>query len=130
MDARHDRQLLGAAARGDASAFGELEALVGASLPRETPPRTPPLATHSVLKYATVEGAERYRRIMRVFYVEHRNFGLRLTPAEVGRKLLEHYDLDLDDTAVSQSLDRLYAWGAVSKEYDTSLARTARELRQ
>src|SRR5438552_105434 len=116
MDAPHDRHLLDAAARGDASAFGELyrrhvqlEALVRESPSHATSPRTPPLATHSVLKYATVDGAERYRRIMRVFYVEHRNFGLRLTPADVGRKLLEHYDLDLDDTALSQSLDRLHA---------------------
>ncbi|MGH3002910.1 MAG: TIGR02677 family protein [Gaiellaceae bacterium] len=107
----------------------ELETLARESPSRETPPRTR-LATHSVLKYATVEGAERYRRIMRVFYVEHRNFGLRLTPADVGRKLLEHYDLDLDDATLSQSLDQLHAWRAVSREYDTSLARTARELRQ
>lgn len=108
----------------------ELEALVRESPPRETSPRTVPLATHGVLKYATVEGAERYRRIMRVFYVEHRNFGLRLTPADVGRKLVEHYDLELDDATLSNALDKLHDWAALSKEYDTSLARSARELRR
>src|SRR4051794_14159708 len=67
---------------------------------------------------------------MRVFYLEHRSFGLRLTPADVGCKLLEYYDLELDDRVLSQCLDQLHAWGAVTREYDTSLARTARELRQ
>ncbi|MGH2781456.1 MAG: TIGR02677 family protein, partial [Thermoleophilaceae bacterium] len=90
----------------------------------------PVLGTHSVLKYAVFEGAERYRRIMRVLYLEHRHFGLRLTPHDVGRKLLELYDLQLDAGLLSQCLDQLHAWGALSREYDTSLARTARELRQ
>jgi len=83
-----------------------------------------------VLKYAVVEGAERYRRIMRVLYLEHRHFGLRLTPADVARKLVELFDLELDAAEVSQRLEQLHAWHAVSREYDTSLARTARELRQ
>lgn len=110
----------------------ELEALAAEPPPgaEEAPPRTPPLATHNVLRYATAEGAERYRRIMRVLYVEHRNFGLRLAPAEVERKLLEHYDLELDAATLSHCLEQLHLWGAVSKEYATSLARTARELRQ
>jgi uncharacterized protein (TIGR02677 family) len=99
--------------------------------PRAGRPATaPPLGTHSVLKYAVVEGAERYRRIMRVFYVEHRNFGLRLTPGEVGARLLELFDLPLERDVLAQSLDQLHAWRALSREYDTSLARTARELRQ
>jgi uncharacterized protein (TIGR02677 family) len=128
-----DRQLLDHAAHGDTRAFGEeLDAVAAEPPPLEAhaAPRTPPLATHNVLKYATVEGAERYRRIMRTLFVEHRSFGLRLTPAEVRRKLLEHYDLDLDVETVSDSLDKLHEWRAVSREYDTSLARTARELRQ
>jgi uncharacterized protein (TIGR02677 family) len=88
------------------------------------------LATHSVLKYAVVEGAERYRRIMRALSLEHRRFGLRLQPGGVAARVRELFDLDLDTTAVSASLDQLHAWGAVSREFDTSLARTAGELRR
>jgi uncharacterized protein (TIGR02677 family) len=89
-----------------------------------------PLGVHSVLKYAVVEGAERYRRIMRVFYLEHRHFGLRLTPDDVAHRLAELYDFELEPHVLSQCLDQLHTWGAVSREYDTTLARTARELRQ
>jgi uncharacterized protein (TIGR02677 family) len=96
----------------------------------EPPPSYVPLGVHGVLKYAVVEGAERYRRIMRVLYLEHRHFGLRLTPDDVARRLLELYDLELDSPVLAQCLDQLHAWGALSREYDTSLARTARELRQ
>jgi uncharacterized protein (TIGR02677 family) len=88
------------------------------------------LGAHSVLKYAVVDGAERYRRIMRALYLEHRQFGLRLTPDDVRRRLLDLYELDLEPGGLSQYLDQLHAWGAVSREYDTGLARTARELRQ
>lgn len=143
MQHTNDRQLVRDAANGGSAPFGTgapgvaADAGLGEELAAESsrdehkaPSRTPPLATHSVLKYATVEGAERYRRIMRVLYVEHRNFGLRLTPAEVRQKLLEHYELELEDATLSQCLEQLHLWGAVSKEYDTSLARTARELRQ
>jgi uncharacterized protein (TIGR02677 family) len=96
----------------------------------EPPHSDAPIGVHSVLKYAVVEGAERYRRIMRVHYLEHRHFGLRLTPADVARQLFELYDLELDPPMLSQYLDQLHAWGALSREYDTGLARTARELRQ
>ena len=93
-------------------------------------PASGPLGTHNVLKYAVVEGAERYRRIMRVLYLEHRHFGLRLAPDSVGARLAELFDLELDGAALSLCLDQLHTWGAVSREFDTSLARTARELRR
>jgi uncharacterized protein (TIGR02677 family) len=88
------------------------------------------LGTHSVLKYAVVEGAERYRRIMRALYLEHRHFGLRLQPEAVRARVMELFELELETAAVSVSLDQLHAWGAVSREFDTSLARTAIELRR
>ncbi|MGH2743553.1 MAG: TIGR02677 family protein, partial [Thermoleophilaceae bacterium] len=89
-----------------------------------------PLGQHSVLKYAVVEGAERYRRIMRVLCTEHRNFGLRLSPEAVGERLREAFEFELDPLAIAAHLDQLHTWGAVTREYDTSLARTARELRR
>ena len=118
---RTDREFLGVAARGSTEAFGAEKRGVAA----ETV-----LGTHSVLKYAVVEGAERYRRIMRALYLEHRHFGLRLQPEAVGGRVRELFDLELDAGAVSSALDQLHAWGAVSREFDTSLARTARELRR
>lgn len=92
--------------------------------------RTASLGAHGVLRYAVSENAERYRRIMRTLYLEHRHFGLRLAPDAVGARLLDLFDLELDATSLSQSLEQLHSWGAVSREYDTSLARSARELRQ
>ena len=134
---RTDRELLGAAARGSTEAFGAFDRL-GAELERAGRHKVEErgvaaqavLGTHSVLKYAVVEGAERYRRIMRALYLEHRHFGLRLRPEAVGARVRELFDLELDAGAVSSALDQLHAWGAVSREFDTSLARTARELRR
>lgn len=96
---------------------------------RAAPPPAP-LGAHSVLRYAVVEGAERYRRIMRVLCTEHRNFGLRLSPEAVGERLREAFELELDPLAIASHLDQLHTWGAVTREYDTALARTAQELRR
>lgn len=107
----------------------------------EDPPASPPatanadmppaaLGAHSVLRYAVAEGAERYRRIMRVLCTEHRNFGLRLSPEGVGERLREAFELELDPLAIAAHLEQLHAWGAVTREYDTAFARTARELRR
>jgi len=93
-------------------------------------PPPAPLGPHSVLRYAVAEGAERYRRIMRVLCTEHRNFGLRLSPEAVGERLRDAFELELDPLAVASHLEQLHAWGAVTREYDTGLARTARELRR
>ena len=51
------------------------------------------LGAHQVLRYAIAEEAETYRRIMRVLYLEHQAFGLRLRPAQVGDRLRERYEL-------------------------------------
>jgi uncharacterized protein (TIGR02677 family) len=94
------------------------------------PPGRPPLGPHPVLRYAVAPEAERYRRIMRVIYAEHRNFGLRLSPEAVAGRLRDAFALELDPPSLQASLDQLYEWGALDREYDTSLARTARELRR
>lgn len=49
------------------------------------------LGAHHVLRYATADEAETYRRIMRVLYLEHQAFGLRLRPAQVADRLRERY---------------------------------------
>ena len=67
---------------------------------------------------------------MRVLCTEHRNFGLRLSPEAVGERLRDAFELELDPLAVAAHLEQLHAWGAVTREYDTGLARTARELRR
>lgn len=89
-----------------------------------------PLGPHAVLRYAVVEGAERYRRLMRVLHAEHRHFGLRMTPGTVGERLRDAFALDLEPATLEAGLDQLHAWGAVDREYDTSLARSAAELRR
>lgn len=89
-----------------------------------------PLGPHSVVKYAVVEGAERYRRLMRVVALENRHFGLRMSPETVGERAREAFALDLDPAALAAGLDQLHQWGALDREYDTSLARTAQELRR
>lgn len=94
-----------------------------------TAPRAP-LGAHPVLRYAVVPEAERYRRIMRVLYLEHRNFGLRLSPEAIAARLREAFALELDVHTLQASLDQLHEWGALDREYDTGLARSARELRR
>jgi hypothetical protein len=75
--------------------------LAGAVPPADGEPGTAPagiaqptserLGAHHVLRYATGEEAESYRRIMRVLYIEHQAFGLRLRPAQVADRLRERY---------------------------------------
>src|SRR4051812_20418163 len=54
------------------------------------------LGAHAVLRYATGEEAETYRRIMRVLSLEHQAFGLRLRPPQIADRLRERYALNLD----------------------------------
>ena len=74
----------------------ELSGVIGApegerdGRPSPVPDR---LGAHHVLRYATAEEAETYRRIMRVLYLEHQAFGLRLRPAQVADRLRERYAL-------------------------------------
>ena len=53
--------------------------------PGATPSLPERLGAHQVLRYATADEAETYRRIMRVLYLEHQSFGLRLRPAHKSR---------------------------------------------
>ncbi len=88
------------------------------------------LGAHQVLRYATSEEAETYRRIMRVLYLEHQSFGLRLRPAQAADRLRERYALSLDVDLLEARLGTLDNWGAVEKDHDASLASTAAEWRR
>jgi uncharacterized protein (TIGR02677 family) len=90
----------------------------------------PPLSAQPVLKYAVVEEAERYRRLMRVLFLENQSFGLPLTPSQVGARAREQFGLELDAEALDAALDQLHAWGALHRDYDTSLVTRARDLRR
>jgi uncharacterized protein (TIGR02677 family) len=85
---------------------------------------------HHVLRYATAEEAESYRRIMRVLYLEHQAFGLRLRPAQVADRLRESYALSVDGDWLEERLAALDRWGAVERDHDASLASTAAEWRR
>lgn len=88
------------------------------------------LGAHNVLSYAIAGEAETYRRIMRILYLEHQAFGLRLRPAQIADRLRERYARTLDTDQLDQRLEALANWGAVERDHDASLASTAAEWRR
>jgi uncharacterized protein (TIGR02677 family) len=89
------------------------------------------LGAQPVLRYATDEGhAPLYRRLMRVLFLEHQGFGLRLRPGQVADRLREQFGLQLEPDQLQQRLDRLAEWGALDREHDAALATTAAEWRR
>jgi uncharacterized protein (TIGR02677 family) len=94
------------------------------------PPKSERLGAHQVLRYAVADEAETYRRIMRVLYLEHQSFGLRLRPAQVADRLRDRYALTLEQELLEDRLTRLDNWGAVEKDHDASHASTAAEWRR
>ncbi|MGA2009793.1 MAG: TIGR02677 family protein [Solirubrobacteraceae bacterium] len=88
------------------------------------------LSAHPVLRYATADEAAVYRRIMRVLYLEHQAFGLRLRPAQVADRLRERYGLSVDLDWLEERLAALDHWGAVERDHDAGLASTAAEWRR
>ncbi len=88
------------------------------------------LGAHQVLRYATADEAETYRRIMRILYLEHQAFGLRLRPAQIADRLRERYARNVDLDWLEQRLGALDHWGAVARDHDASLASTAAEWRR
>jgi uncharacterized protein (TIGR02677 family) len=104
-------------------------ALAGAGEPASEPAMER-LGAHRVLRYATSDDAEAYRCIMRVLYLEHQSFGLRLRPAQVADRLRERYALTVDVDWLDSRLTALFGWGAVERDHDSSLASTAAEWRR
>jgi uncharacterized protein (TIGR02677 family) len=83
-----------------------------------------------VLRYATVDEAPTYRRIMRVLYLEHQAFGLRLRPAQIADRLRERYTLSLEPDWLDERLTALKSWGALARDHDASHATSAAEWRR
>jgi len=113
----------------------ELAGAVGAPESEHEPNKTAAaapdrLGAHHVLRYATADEAETYRRIMRVLYLEHQAFGLRLRPAQVADRLRQRYSLTVDIDWLEQRLAALGNWGALERDHDASLASTAAEWRR
>lgn len=88
------------------------------------------LGAHNVLSYAVAGEAETYRRIMRILYLEHQAFGLRLRPAQIADRLRERYALTVDTELLDQRLGALDTWGAVERDHDASLASSVAEWRR
>jgi len=93
-------------------------------------PQPERLGAHQVLRYATTEEADAYRRIMRVLYLEHQAFGLRLRPAQVADRLRGRFALAVEPGWLESRLEALDRWGAVERDHDSSLASTAAEWRR
>lgn len=89
-----------------------------------------PLRRHPVLRYASAEEAESYRRIMRVLFLEHQAFGLRLRPTQVAERLAARYGTRIDPALLENRLAQLVVWGAIEQEHDASLAASAQEWRR
>lgn len=88
------------------------------------------LGAHHVVRYATTEDAELYRRIMRVLYLHHQAFGLRLRPPQVADGVRERYGIQLEPDRVEERLAKLVEWGALERDHDAALATSAAEWRR
>lgn len=66
-----------------------------------------PLRRHPVLRYTSAEEAESYRRIMRVLFLEHQAFGLRLRPTQVAERLATRYGTRMDPALLEDRLAQL-----------------------
>ena len=67
---------------------------------------------------------------MRILYLEHHAFGLRLRPAQVADRLRERYGREFDADWLDARLNALSDWGAVERDHDAGLASTAAEWRR
>jgi uncharacterized protein (TIGR02677 family) len=81
--------------------------------------------------YAVGDHADRYRRIMRVFYLNKtRDIGWQLSPADVGRRVTEEFGLDLPDDVLERCLEFLATEGAIRASADTRAVGSATEWRR
>jgi uncharacterized protein (TIGR02677 family) len=81
--------------------------------------------------YAVGEHAERYRRIMRVFFLnKSRDIGWQLSPGDVQLRLAAEFGASLPDDVLDRCLERLVDDGALAARADTRSVTSAAEWRR
>jgi len=88
------------------------------------------LPAHPVLRYAIDDEMDVYRRVMRVMWLEHQAFGLRMRPEQIVDRLRARYGRDVDREWLDQRLATLTGWGALERDHDAGLASSAAEWRR
>lgn len=81
--------------------------------------------------YAVGEHAERYRRIMRVFFLNKtRDIGWQLSPGDVQARLATEFGAALGDETLDRCLERLVEDGALAARADTRSVTSAAQWRR
>src|SRR5918999_357849 len=108
------------------------DALAAAGDPPPAADAPPPerLPAHSVLRYAIDDDLDVYRRVMRVMWLEHQAFGLRLRPEQVVDRLRERFGREVNRDWLEQRLAALVGWGALERDHDAGLATSAADWRR
>jgi hypothetical protein len=84
----------------------------------------------AVIRYAIVDNADVYQRIMRLFYENKRVLGPRLTEDVIADRLWTHYSFELETDALLRALDALIGWGAIDRQHDAGHARNLDEFKR
>jgi uncharacterized protein (TIGR02677 family) len=84
----------------------------------------------AVIRYALVDNADVYQRIMRLFYENKRVLGPRLTEDVIAERLWMRYSFELETDALVRALDSLAGWGAIDRQHDAGHARNLDEFKR
>ena len=83
------------------------------------------------VSYAVGEHAERYRRIMRVFFLNKtRDIGWQLAPHDVQRRLATEFGASVEEDVLDRALERLVGEGVLAARADTRAVTSAEEWRR
>lgn len=97
---------------------------------REQSPRGRLFDQKAILRYALVENADVYQRVMRVFYENKRVLGPRLTEDVVTERLWASFGFEIETEALVRALDALVGWGALDRQHDAGHARSLDEFKR
>ncbi|MDP1846839.1 MAG: TIGR02677 family protein [Solirubrobacteraceae bacterium] len=83
------------------------------------------------VSYAVGEHAERYRRIMRVFFLNKtRDIGWQLAPHDVQRRLAAEFGATVETDVLDRALERLVGEGVLAARADTRAVTSAQDWRR
>ncbi|MEJ7797943.1 MAG: TIGR02677 family protein [Solirubrobacteraceae bacterium] len=83
------------------------------------------------VSYAIGEHAERYRRVMRVFFLNKtRDIGWQLSPHDVRQRLAAEFAATLEEEVLDRTLERLVSEGVLAARADTRVVTSAEEWRR